>query len=82
VKRNDLSHPVRQRLKRLPPPFAAHCGVVPLPSLENGVTVAAVVPRVSDATASLAGIGALAAKLKDLYPISRMGGEALSARPS
>jgi Fic family protein len=72
VKRDDLAHLVRERLKRLPPPHDAHYGVVPLPPPEDGVSVAPVQRRHSQAVAALARVKALAAELKDPYLISRI----------
>src|SRR5207245_43266 len=57
---------------RLPPPFAAHYGVVPLPPPENGVTLAPALPLLDAATAALARVETLAAELADPYLISRI----------
>jgi Fic family protein len=72
LKRADLRQSVRRRLKRLPPPFGAHYGVVPLPPPENGITVAPALPRVVAANAALARIDTLAAELADPYLVSRI----------
>jgi len=72
VKRDDLSHAVRQQLKRLPPPFEAHDGVVPLPPPEDGVVLTSVLKRHSEANAAFARVQTLAAELKDPYLISRI----------
>lgn len=72
MKRDELTHQVRERLKRLPMPFQAHYGVVPLPPPEEGVPLAAVVSRLRAADAALTRIDTLAAELKDPYLISRI----------
>jgi Fic family protein len=72
MKRDDLSHAVRGQLKRLPAPFEAHYGVVPLPPPEHGVSVVAVWRRYSEANTALVRVQTLAAELKDPYLISRI----------
>jgi Fic family protein len=72
MRRAELAHAVRRRLQRLPPPFAAHHGVVPLPPPENGVSLAAVLPRLDAANAAVARVETLAAELVDPYLISRI----------
>jgi Fic family protein len=72
VKRDDLGHAVRQQLKRLPAPFEAHYGVVPLTPPEQGVALGTVAQRHSEATAAMARVQTLAAELKDPYLISRI----------
>ncbi len=72
MKRDDLSRAVRQRLKRLPAPFQAHYGVVPLPPPEDGVPIAPVLARLRAADAAIARVETLAAELKDPYLISRI----------
>jgi Fic family protein len=72
VNRNNLTNGVRERLKRLPPPYEAHYGVVPLPPPEDGIPVGQVLARLSAADAALAKIETLAAELKDPYLISRI----------
>ena len=72
MKRDDLSPAVKQRLKRLPPPFAAHYGVAPLPPPADGVSLASVQRRHSAANAALTRVQTLTAELKDPYLISRI----------
>jgi Fic family protein len=72
MKRDDLTSAVRERLKRLPPPFEAHYGVVPLPPPEDGVAVTPVQRQHSEANAALVRVQTLAAELKDPYLISRI----------
>jgi len=72
VKRDDLIPAVRARLKRLPLPYQAHYGVVPLAPPEDGISLRGVAPRLSAADAALARIDTLAAELDDPYLISRI----------
>jgi Fic family protein len=72
VNRNNLANGVRERLKRLPPPYEAHYGVIPLPPPEDGIPVGQVLARLSAADVALAKIETLAAELKDPYLISRI----------
>ena len=72
MKRDDLTHAVREQLKRLPLPYQAHYGVVPLPPPEGGIPLHDIGPRLSAADAALARIDTLAAELKDPYLISRI----------
>jgi Fic family protein len=72
MKRSDLVHAVRERLKRLPPPFQAHYGVVPLPPPEGAVALTPAQRQHSEATAALARVQTLAAELADPWLISRI----------
>lgn len=72
MKRDELTHGVRERLKRLPPPFDAHYGVVPLPPPEDSVPLQAVAQRLRAADAALTKIDTIAATLKDPFLISRI----------
>ena len=72
MNRNNLTNGVRERLKRLPPPYEAHYGVVPHPPPEEGLPVGQVLARLSAADTALAKIETLAAELKDPYLISRI----------
>lgn len=72
MKRDDLCHAVRERLKRLPPPFDSHYGVVPLPPPEDGVSIAPVTMQMSEASAALGRVAALAGELADPWLISRI----------
>jgi Fic family protein len=72
MKRDELAEVVRERLKRLPSPFEAHYGVVPLPPPEHGVPLQAVATRLRAADAALAKIDTIAASLKDPFLISRI----------
>ncbi len=72
MKRDDLTHAVRERLKRLPPPYEAHYGVVPLQPPEESVPLQAIATRLSAAAAVLARIDTIASSLKDPFLISRI----------
>ncbi|WP_426441115.1 Fic family protein [Bradyrhizobium genosp. P] len=72
MNRDHLSHAIRERLKRLPPPFDSHYAVVPLPPPEEGIAVVPVLARLKAADAALVRIETLAAELKDPYLISRI----------
>jgi Fic family protein len=72
VKRDDLAPAVQAQLKRLPLPYQAHYGVVPLSPPEEGVSLNGVARRISAADSALARIDTLAAELKDPYLLSRI----------
>ena len=72
MNRADLSYALRERLKRLPPPFDAHYGVVPLPPPEDSVSVVAVMAQHDQATAALARVETLAGEFADPYLVSRI----------
>lgn len=72
MRRDDLCHAVRQRLRRLPAPHAAHYGIVPLPPPEEAVALKQAAPTLRAATEAIARVDALAAELKDPYLISRV----------
>src|SRR5260370_2672123 len=72
MKRDELTHAVSEQLKRLPPPFEADSGVVPLPPPEDSVPLQAVSKRLSAADAALTKIDTIAAALKDPFLISRI----------
>ena len=72
MRRVDLCHAIRQCLKRLPPPFDAHYGVVPPPPPQSAIPLGAAASRVEAATAALARVDAIAAELHDPYLISRI----------
>src|SRR5438093_985376 len=72
MKRDDLAQAVRERLKRLPAPFEAHYGVVPLSPPEDAVLLKAIAMRLSAAEAALARIDTIAASLEDPFLISRI----------
>ncbi|MCC6779307.1 MAG: Fic family protein [Hyphomicrobiales bacterium] len=72
MRRDALAAVVRRRLQRLPPPFAAHYGVVPLPPPADGISLSTVLPRLTAANAALVRIETLATELADPYLISRV----------
>ena len=72
MNRDGLCHAIRERLKRLPPPFEAHYGVVPPPPPEDAVSVVPLQTRHSGANAALARVETLAGELADPYLISRI----------
>jgi Fic family protein len=72
MKRDNLAHNVRERLKRLPYPYDSHYGVVPLPPPESDVSVSSVLTRLTAAHAAISEVDTLAARLSDPYLISRI----------
>lgn len=72
MKRADLSHAVREQLKRLPAPYDSHYGVVPLPPPEEGIPLGSALKEYGEATAALARVDTLADELADPYLISRI----------
>ena len=72
MRRDDLCHAVRQRLKRLPPPHDSHYGVVPAPPPEGHVSVLAVTDRLDAAAVAMGKAEALAARLHDPWLVSRL----------
>jgi Fic family protein len=72
VRLEDLSEPIRQRRKRLPPPYQAHFGIVPPPPPYEAVPILAVEQKYRAAEAAIVKIDTLAAELSDPYLISRV----------
>ena len=72
MKREQLTHAVRKQLRRLPLPYEAHYGVVPLPPPEHSVPMPAVAMRLSAADAALTKINTIATSLRDPFFISRI----------
>ena len=72
MKRAELSHEVRQTLKRLPPPFEAHYGVVPPPPPSASPSVIQVTARHQAALKALAKLDVLASELRDPWLVSRV----------
>ena len=72
MRRDDLAHAVRERLKRYPEPHASHYGVVPLAPPENSIALGLAGARHQAAAEALARLDLLAAELKDTYIISRV----------
>lgn len=72
MKRSDLSHHVRAALKRLPPPYASHYGVVPLAPPATSPSVIPVAREIQAASAALVRLETLAAELGDPWLVSRI----------
>ena len=72
MKRAELSHEVRQTLKRLPPPFEAHHGVVPLPPPSASPSVIPVTARHQASLKALAKLDVLVSELRDPWLVSRV----------
>lgn len=72
MRRDDLCHAIRQRLERLPAPYAAHYGVVPPPPPEDAVPLGQELASHQRATEALARIDMLAGQMGDPYPVSRL----------
>jgi hypothetical protein len=72
MKRSDLSHAIRETLKRLPPPYDSHYGIVPPAPPEEGVSVAGSVKALEAAQAAFGKVDAIAAQMKDPYIVSRV----------
>lgn len=71
MNRNELAPAVRQRLRRLPPPYDAHYGVLPLPPPEGPIDLGDARASHHRAMEMLGKVDALAAELQDPYVISR-----------
>ena len=72
MKRDLLADAVKRQLKRLPPPFESHYGVVPLAPPESSLNVKDVSRRHFEAIGALAKVDALAAEAQDQYFVSRV----------
>jgi Fic family protein len=72
LRRDDLTHAVRERLKRLPSPHAAHYGVVPAPPPEESIALGPAAPSHRRATEALARVNVLAEEFHDPYVVSRL----------
>jgi Fic family protein len=72
MKRRDLSHTIREGLKRLPPPYDSHYGIIPPPPPEDGVSVARVTRSLDAAQRALSSIDTIATQMKDRYIVSRI----------
>ena len=72
MKRSDLSHAIRETLKRLPPPYDSHYGIVPPAPPEEGVSVAGATKALDAAQAAFGKVDAIAAQMKDPYIVSRV----------
>lgn len=72
MKRNELSHAVRQSLTRLPAPHASHYGVVPAAPPEQGVVITDVARRHELAVQAMAAVDVYARTLSDPFVVSRI----------
>lgn len=72
MKRSDLSHTIREALKRLPPPYEAHYGIVPPAPPEGGVFAPGATKALDAAQAAFGKVDAIAAQMKDPYIVSRV----------
>lgn len=72
MKRSDLSHAIRETLKRLPPPYASHYGIVPPAPPEDGVSTVAATMALEAAQAAFGTVEAIAAEMQDPFIISRV----------
>ncbi|MCC8975822.1 Fic family protein [Bradyrhizobium brasilense] len=72
MKRSDLSHTIRETLKRLPPPYDSHYGIVPPAPPEDGVLVAGATKALDVAQFAFGRVDAIGAQLKDPYIVSRI----------
>lgn len=72
MKRSDLSHTIRETLKRLPPPYDSHYGIVPPAPPEEGVSVAGATKALEAAQAAFGKVDAIAVQMKDPYIVSRV----------
>ncbi len=72
MKRSDLSHTIRETLKRLPHPYEAHHGIIPPPPPEHGVSVIQAMKALDNAQGALGKIDAIATQMKDPYIVSRI----------
>lgn len=73
MRRDDLAPAVRRQLRRLPAPFDAHYGVLPLPPPDESIVLPPeILQQHARAFEAMARIDTLAAELKDPYLISRI----------
>lgn len=72
MKRDALSHAVRQRLKRYEPPYDNHYGVVPAQPLEGVISTIEVGARCRAADKALITVEVLASQLADPWLVSRI----------
>ena len=70
VNRAGLSHDVRISLKRLPPPFANHYGVVPSPPPATHPSVIPVARECAAANTALTRLETIASELGDPWLVS------------
>ncbi|MGX1350656.1 Fic family protein [Bradyrhizobium elkanii] len=72
MKRRDLSHTIRQTLKRLPQPYHSHYGIVPPAPPEDSIFAPGATKSLEAAQAAFGKVDAIAAQMKDRYVVSRV----------
>jgi Fic family protein len=72
MRRDDLAHPVRERLKRYPEPYGSHYGVVPLPPPEGFINLGEYGPVHYQAAEAIGRLDVYAKELSDPYILSRI----------
>lgn len=72
MRRADLSHAVRERLKRLPAPYGSHYGVVPLPPPEEAIDLRPLRDEYRAAENAMLRAERLAAQVADPYLVTRV----------
>lgn len=72
MRRDDLCDAIRERLERLPEPFANHYGVIPPPPPEQAIVLSDVRRSHQRATEALAQAKLLAQEFQDPFVVSRL----------
>jgi Fic family protein len=72
MRRDDLSYTVRQRMQRLPPPFASHYGIVPAAPPDDAIPLGTAAARHHRAIEALGRVSALTGEFGDPYVVSRL----------
>jgi Fic family protein len=72
MKRIDLSHAIRETLKRLPPPYDSHYGIVPPAPPEEGISVVGAAKALDAAQVAFGKVDIIAAQMKDASIVSRV----------
>lgn len=72
MQRDNLCHAVRDRLERLPEPYADHYGVVPLAPPEEAIAIGPAAASHKRASEALARVNVLANEFHDPFVVSRL----------
>jgi Fic family protein len=72
MRRDSLAPAVRERLRRLPPPYGSHYGIVPAPPPRSWVDIQAVAHAMERSLEALGRTEALASELRDPHLVSRI----------
>lgn len=72
MRRDDLSHSVRERLERFPQPYANHYGVVPLPPPEDAIPLGDAAGIHRRASEALVRVKLLAEEFHEPFVVSRL----------